>query len=200
MGRFRDTLIAWGPLGVFAAALIESAGVPSPSGTDALILLVTIAKPDSMWLCAGLAILGSLIGSAIFHRLVSKGGEKLLDRSTSTPRGLRFRAWFLRYGLASVFVCAIMPLPFMPLKVMALCACALGVTRSRYLAVMLAARVPRYLLVAYLGAELGENSTAWLKSHVKEMAVVAAILMILLYVLLKIAERRQPPATSYPRV
>ena len=61
MGRLRDMLVAWGPFGIFAAALIESAGVPSPSGTDALILLVTIARPDS-WILSGLlAVVGSLI-------------------------------------------------------------------------------------------------------------------------------------------
>ena len=92
MGRFRDMLVAWGPFGIFAAALIESAGVPSPSGTDALILLVTIARPDAWILCGLLAVAGSLIGSAIFHALVSKGGEKLLREKTSTPRGAKLKA------------------------------------------------------------------------------------------------------------
>lgn len=192
MGRFRETLIAWGPLGIFAAALIESAGVPSPSGTDALILLVTIARPDSALLCAALAVLGSLIGCAIFHAIVSKGGEKLLNERTASPRGKKLRAWFLRYGLASVFVCALVPIPVMPLKVMALSACALGVSRTRYLAVMLAARVPRYGAMAYLGAQLGENSNAWLKAHLWHMGAGSLVLFIALYALLRASEKRQP--------
>lgn len=190
MKRFREILIAWGPAGVFAAALIESAGVPSPSGTDALILLVTIARPDSAWLCAALGVLGSIIGSAIFHAAVSKGGEKLLDKRTATPRGQRLRAWFLRYGLASVFVCALVPFPFMPLKVMALCACALGVSRARYLGVMLAARIPRYTAIAFLGANLGENSNLWLKSHLWHMGLGAVALFAGIYALLKYSEKR----------
>jgi undecaprenyl-diphosphatase len=194
VGRFRETLIAWGPLGVFAAALIESAGVPSPSGTDALILLVTIANPSSALLCAVLAVLGSLIGSAIFHQIVSKGGEKLLAKQTASPRKAKFRAWFHRYGLASVFVCALVPIPVMPLKVMALSACALGVSRERYLGVMLAARIPRYGAMAYLGAKLGENSTVWLKSHLWHMGVGAVILFVALYALLKFSEKHQPTA------
>lgn len=191
MGRFRETLIAWGPLGIFAAALIESAGVPSPSGTDALILLVTIARPDSALLCAVLAILGSLIGSAIFHAIVSKGGEKLLNQKTASPRGAKLRSWFQRYGLASVFVCALVPIPVMPLKVMALSACALGVSRTRYLAVIAAARIPRYGAMAYLGAQLGENSNAWLKAHLWHMGIGSLILFIALYGLLKVSEKRQ---------
>ena len=165
MGRLREMLVAWGPFGIFAAALIESAGVPSPSGTDALILLVTIARPESWILCGLLAVAGSLIGSAIFHGIVSKGGEKLLAKKTASPRGQRVKAWVERYGMASVFVCALVPLPFMPLKVMAVCACGLGVTRGRYLAVMAAARLPRYIGMAYLGAQLGGGANAWLRSH-----------------------------------
>jgi len=194
MGRLRTILVAWGPLGIFAAALIESAGVPSPSGTDALILLVTISRPDSALLCAVLAIVGSLIGSAIFHQIVSKGGEKLLNQQTASPRKAKLRAWFLRYGLASVFVCALVPIPVMPLKVMALSACALGVSRTRYLAVMLAARIPRYGAMAYLGAQLGENSNAWLKSHLWHMGGVALALFVGLYALLKFSEKRQSTA------
>src|SRR5882724_5946166 len=84
MGTFRQMLIAWGPLGIFAASSIESAGVPNPGGTDALMLLVTIARPDSAMLCAALAALGSLLGSLVFHYIVSKGGEKLLERRTAS--------------------------------------------------------------------------------------------------------------------
>ena len=189
MGRFRQLLLAWGPLGIFAAGTIESAGVPSPSGTDALILLVTIAHPDLAMLCAALAVAGSLLGSVIFHYVVSKGGEKLLERRTASGRGARFRVWFQRYGMASVFVCALVPLPFMPLKVVALCACALGVSRTRYLAVMLAARIPRYGAVAYLGSKLGENSAAWLNQHLWQMGALAAALLVGLYALLHWSER-----------
>lgn len=192
MGRFRDILIAWGPFGIFAAALLDSAGVPSPGGTDALILLVAIARPDSAPLCAILAILGSVLGSAIFHAIVSKGGEKLLNQQTASPRKAKFRAWFQRYGLASVFVCALVPIPVMPLKVMAISACALGVSRIRYLLVILAARVPRYAAMAYLGAQLGENSNAWLKSHLWQMGIGSLALFVALYILLKLSEKSQP--------
>ena len=194
MGRLRDMLVAWGPFGIFAAALIESAGVPSPSGTDALILLVTIARPDS-WILSGLlAVVGSLIGSVIFHGIVSAGGEKLLAKKTSSPRGQKIKAWVERYGMASVFVCALVPLPFMPLKVMAICACGLGVTRGRYLAVMAAARLPRYVAIAYLGAQLGGNANAWLRSHLWHMGALAVGLLAGIYLLLKASDKQNAAA------
>lgn len=190
MASFRETLVAWGPAGIFTAAFIESLGVPNPGGTDALILLVSRADPGSAWISASLAVAGSIIGSAIFHQIVSAGGEKLLVKYTSTPRGQKLRAWFDRYGLASVFVCALVPLPVMPLKVMVLSACALGVSRPRFLAVMAAARIPRYAFMAFLGARLGEHSTAWLRDHLWHMAIGTAILFVALFGLLKAAERR----------
>ncbi|MEP7354411.1 MAG: VTT domain-containing protein [Acidobacteriota bacterium] len=193
MGRFRQALIAWGPLGVFLTCVIESAGVPSPGGSDALILLVTIARPDTAWTCAIVATLGSLVGSVIFHAIVATGGEKFLERRTSTPRGMKVRAWFQRYGMASVFVCALVPFPFMPLRIVCLCACALGVSRMRFLGVTLAARLPRYAAIAYLGAELGENSSKWLGQHVWQMGVLAAVLLVGIYGLLRYTDRHRAP-------
>lgn len=190
MNRLREILVAWGPAGVFVATLIESSGVPSPGGGDAMILLASIAQPESALLCAVLGIAGSLLGSAIFYQVVSKSAERLLRDKTASPRGARLRAWFERYGLASVFVCALVPLPVMPLKVMALSACALGVSRMRFLSVMLAARIPRYGAMAYLGAKLGEESNAWLKNHLWHMGVVALGLLVVLYVVLKLSDGR----------
>ncbi len=192
MNGLKETLIAWGPLGVLALAIIESAGLPTPSGTDALIILLAIARPDEAWLLAVLGVVGSLIGSTIFHGILSKGGEKLLDRYTSSKRGKKVKAWFQRYGLASVFICALVPLPVMPMKLVAASACALGVTRLRYLATIAAARIPRYIAMAYLGAQLGQNSTQWLSDHKWDMGIGTIILTVALFLLLKISERMHP--------
>jgi len=82
MKGFLQLLISWGPLGVFALAFIESIGIPNPGGTDALLLFVAIKRPDTAILCAVLATAGSLLGSAVFYEIVSKGGDKFLLRYT----------------------------------------------------------------------------------------------------------------------
>lgn len=194
MKHFTQTLVAWGPLGVFVLAFIDSAGVPNPSGTDVLLLLVTIARPDDAILCASLGILGSLLGSLLFYQIIRTGGQKFLDRYTTIGRGARFRAWFHRYGMMTVFIAALLPIPFLPLKALAACGCAMGVSRSRFMLVTAAARVPRYAGLAYLGAQLGENSTAWIRSHTWHMTILAVALFAGLYALLRWSERKPSPA------
>ena len=189
MKRFGQMLVAWGPLGVFVLSLVESLGIPNPGGTDALLLFVAIERPSSAVLCAVLAILGSVLGSAVFYEIMRRGGDKFLLRYTVSPRGQRFRAWAQRYGLVTVFISALLPLFFLPLKVFAACACAMGVSRTRFLLVMAAARIPRYAGLAYLGAKLGENSTAWIKLHTLHMSVVAVALFGVLYALLRWNDR-----------
>lgn len=189
MNAFRKLLVSWGPLGVFVLSFIESIGIPNPGGTDALLLLVAIARPESAVLCAVLATAGSLLGSAVFYELMRKGGDAFLLRYTLSGRGQRVKAWVHRYGLVTVFISALLPIPILPLKVFCAGSCAMGVSRTRFMLVLAAGRIPRYAGLAYLGAELGENSSAWIKAHSWHMGILAVALFAVLYGLLKWNER-----------
>src|ERR1700682_2359256 len=194
MKRFVQLLVSWGPLGVFVLAFVESIGIPNPAGTDALLLLVAIERPSAAILCAVLATAGSLLGSAVFYEIVSRGGDRFLLNYTLSGRGKRFRAWAQRYGMVTVFISALLPIPILPLKAFAACSCAMGVTRKRFMLVIAAARIPRYAGLAYLGAKLGENSAAWIRAHTLHMGVFAVALFGGLYVLLKWNDRTAIPA------
>jgi len=190
MRHFWNLVASWGPLGVFATATIESLGIPNPGGTDVLLLAVTILRPSSGIYCALLAVAGSLIGTSVFFELMRRSGERFLAQRTKSGRGARFRDWFQRYGLLTVFIPGLLPIPFLPFKFFAACAGAMGVSRTRFLLVLLAARVPRYLGLAYLGAELGENSLAWVKSHLWHWVAFAVVLFILLYGMIRFSDRK----------
>jgi membrane protein DedA with SNARE-associated domain len=189
MHHLRDVLISWGPVGLLIFAVIENAGPPTPGGTDFFLLFLAAARPQDAMLCAGLAALGSLIGSVIFFEIVRRGGEKLLVQYTSSGRGARFRDWSRRYGLVTVFVSALVPLPVLPFKVFVACAGAMGVSRSRFLVMLTPARILRYAALAYLGQQVGENSGAWLKSHFWYLAGLAALIGLALWALIRRAER-----------
>src|SRR5947209_15560499 len=136
-----------GPAGVFVLATLDSAGIPVISGVDALLVWVAVTSPQYAYAAAGMAVLGSIIGSLILLFIARKGGEAYLDRYTAKPRGARLRSWFLEFGLLTIFVPALIPIP-MPLKIFILSAGALGVSPLVFTLLLLAARIPRYFGLA----------------------------------------------------
>jgi len=192
MKKLQTALIAWGPLGVLILSFIESIGIPNPGGTDWVLLYLAAQVPTQAYWIALLATVGSVAGSMVFLEATRKGGEKFLRKYTSSGRGAKFRGWFLRYGLVTVFISALLPIPIMPLKVFAACAGAMGCSRGRYFAVMAGARIPRYFALAYLGQQLGqEGSLAWVSAHKWHMLGVAAVIFIALYLLVQVTDRRR---------
>jgi membrane protein YqaA with SNARE-associated domain len=191
MRHFRDVLISYGPWGLLVLATVESLGIPNPGGTDIALILLTVARPQDAWWCAAMAVIGSLAGSAVFFEVIHRGGERYLAQRTSSGRGAKVRAWVQRYGLVTVFIPALLPIPLLPFKAFAACAAALGCSRRRFLLVLLAGRVPRYFGLAYLGAHLGEDSWPWVQGHVWYMLGLAVLIFVALYVLIRWADREQ---------
>jgi membrane protein YqaA with SNARE-associated domain len=196
--QLRDFLAGLGPLGVLLVSFVESCGIPNPGGTDWMLVWLTIGRPEKAAAFVAMATLGSLAGSVIFYYIIRKGGEKLLDRYTSSGRGARFRVWFQHYGLVTVFIAALLPLPIMPFKVFAACAGALGVGLRRFLTVIALARVPRYVGLAFLALQVGYNWQSWLKAHMWHMLLTAVVLFAVLYWGTRRAESRIAQAAAAP--
>ncbi len=188
--NLRDTLVAWGPAGLFIFAILDGAGVPSPGGLDWLLVLIAANSPDRWYALAAVSTMGSLIGCLILYFIAKRAGEAMLVKYRCRPRFVRFERWFQRYGLLTVFIPALVPIP-MPLKFFIICAGVFEVPPFTFLVVMLIARVPRYLGLAFLGAQLGRESFAWLRSHMWQMIGVALALFLVLYLLILIVERRK---------
>lgn len=192
-----QTLVSWGPLGILFLAVLDSAGIPLPFGVDALLLLVGAAKPGLAYWSAALATVGSAAGCMGLYYAARRGGERYLDKHTQTGKGLKFRLWFLRYGLVTLFVPALLPIP-LPTKVFVICAGALRVRAVPFLLVVLAARIPRYTGLACLGSQLGEHAgKAWLRAHTWQLAAASVVLLAGLFLLIKLAGRsRQEPVSA----
>jgi membrane protein YqaA with SNARE-associated domain len=126
--------------------------------------------------------------------LARKGGEVYLGKHTLTGRGKRLREWFQEYGLVTVFIPALLPIP-LPMKVFVLCAGALGTRPLSFIVVVVAARVPRYLGLAFLGSQLRDDAGPWLKDHAPQILIFAAVLMAALFALVKLAHRYRRPAS-----
>jgi len=183
-------LIEWGLPGLFLIALLDSAGLPLPTGVDALLITLTAVRPSLAILAVILATTGSAIGCLFLFYIARKGGQRYLDKHTQTGKARQFREWFQRYGLVTVFVALLSPIPI-PTKVFVLSAGALGVRPLSFLLAVMAGRIPRYIGLAYLGAQLGTHSTAWLKEHAWHLAGVALVLAVALYLLVRYSPRPQ---------
>lgn len=173
-------------------AILDSAGLPIVGGVDALLVGIAIEKPHLAYIAAIWAILGSLAGSLILFAIARKGGEVLLAKHIGSRRGKRLHNWFERYGLVTVFIPALSPLP-LPMKVPVFCAGALDVRWSYFSAVVLAARAIRYCALAYLGLHYGHATFHFLASHLIVIGAIAVALAILAVVALRLAEG--PPTT-----
>jgi membrane protein YqaA with SNARE-associated domain len=180
LGHLTQVLVAWGPLGILLLSILDSTGVPVAAVFDALLILIAVERPSVAWWCAGLAVLGSTMGNVILFYVSRRGGRQFLEKSVSAGRAMRFRAWFLRYGLLTVFIPALIPIP-MPMKLFVITAGVFGTPIVEFLAVVLLARVIRYFGEAWLGVALGHESTSFLKTHVWQLSGSAVALFAVLY-------------------
>jgi membrane protein YqaA with SNARE-associated domain len=186
-----QVLVSWGPHGLLLLALLDSAGLPVVGGVDALV--IAIAAQDAAqqaYLGAACAVIGSLGGSLILFFIARKGGEVLLMKHVSSRRGKRMHLWFQRYGLMTVFIPAISPLP-LPMKVPVFCAGALQVRISYFVAVIVTARAIRYFALAYLARHYGHRTYQLLVSHAWLAGGVAIVLAIAAGVGLRLYQRHE---------
>lgn len=188
--RFAQVLISWGPHGLFVLSILDSAGLPVVGGVDALVIAIATRDPKQAYIAAMCAVAGSLIGSLILYGIARKGGEVLLAKHISSRRGARLHLWFQRYGLATVFIPAISPLP-LPLKVPVFCAGALRVRVGYFVVVVLIARCIRYFALAYLGQHYGQSTVHFLISHGLHVTIIAVISAVIVIVALRIYQRHQ---------
>jgi membrane protein YqaA with SNARE-associated domain len=172
-------MAAWGPLGVFMLALLDSAGIPLVGGVDAMLVLLAASTPARAYLSALAALVGSALGCLFLFYLARKGGDIFLARHTSRNNMQKFILWFRSYGLTAVFVPALLPFPPLPTKPFVLCAGALGVGTGPFLLIVVLARAIRYLGLAYLGAQLGTGAMAWLRAHGWHLALIALAMCVL---------------------
>ena len=182
-----NLLVAIGPWGLLLLAVLDSGGIPLPNGLDAYLVFLAVKEPANAYSYAGIAMAGSVIGNVVLFLVARRGGRRFMER-TEPGRGERFRRWFNRFGLVTVFVPALMPIP-MPLKFFVICAGALRTGFVPFLIVILLARFPRYFGEAWLGIKLGQGSTAFLKQHVWQFVIAAVALFVLLCLLVLASER-----------
>jgi membrane protein YqaA with SNARE-associated domain len=187
-----DVLVQWGPAGILLLAILDSSGVPVAGLFDFFLVFIAVKRPDAAWLCAGLAVVGSTIGNTMLYWMAHKGGRRFMERAAPEGRGAKFRTWFKRYGMVTVFVPALVPVIPMPLKLFVISAGALGTPLAEFVGVVLAARILRYFGEAWLGIRLGQESSKFLTTHAWDFLGGALVLGAALYGFILWRDRRVP--------
>lgn len=198
MGLLRhltDALVAWGPAGILLLSILDSSGVPVAGVFDAFLILIAVERPAVAWWCAGLGVVGSMVGNIILFWTAHRGGRRFMNKAAPQGRAARFREWFKRYGMVTVFVPALLPIP-MPLKLFVISAGVTGTSMTEFISVVLAARILRYFGEVWLGVTLKRESTSFLKTHAWMFAVAAAALFLSLYGFILLRDRRRRRALA----
>jgi membrane protein DedA with SNARE-associated domain len=195
-----EILIRYGTLGLFVIGLLDSAGVPLPAAMDLLLLGVAIKTPHNAWLAAIVAIIGSLGGNIILFRAARLGGSRFVKKDVPLEEQHRFRRWFARYGLLTVFIPAVVPIVPLPLKVFVVSAGAMHTPTGRFLAAILAARILRYFGLAFLGIQLGENAEGFLRHNGWGIVGGLVVMAFLIMIVMRWYDRRSLPASNDGRL
>jgi uncharacterized membrane protein YdjX (TVP38/TMEM64 family) len=144
-------------------------------------------------LAASMGVLGSAIGNVVLFMAARTGARRFVKDVPQPGDKRRFREWFNRYGLLTIFIPCMLPIP-LPLKVFVISAATFGTPLRTFVLVILLGRSIRYFGEAYLGVVLGEGSGPFLRAHAWHLAGGAVALFGVLYVVLMLTERRRRPA------
>ncbi len=155
---------------------------------DLLIIVIAAHSPGRAYLAAGLGVIGSTIGNLVLFEMARYGVSRLVRMAVQPGR---FRTWFRRYGLVTVFIPAAVPVVPLPLKFFVVSAGVLRASPLHFLVIILLARTCRYFGDAFLGLTLGLNAQAFLQHNVWALLAAAVALAAALLLLFRWHERRR---------
>jgi membrane protein YqaA with SNARE-associated domain len=182
------SLVAFGPLGLFGVALLDSALVPLPGGPDAVMILLSTAKPAWMPLYAIAGTLGSVIGCLILYNISLRAGRRALKRFAPEKQE-RVKLLLERYDVLSILVGSVLPPPF-PFKLFVIMAGVLDINALRFAFAIGVGRAFRFFLEGYLAVRYGERAGELLKQYYPSIGIGVAVLIILGFVLKNLLRRK----------
>jgi membrane protein DedA with SNARE-associated domain len=183
-----DFINATGLPAVFVLMLLESACIPVPS--EAIMLFAGFSVSEGELTLFGIVaagVLGNIVGSWVAYAAGYYGRLELLEKNRLihvSPKHLQWAdRWFERYGDATVFFTRMLPIirTFISLPA--------GVARMpfwRFTALTAAGCIPWVLMLGVIGREVGDRWEEWRDNlHYLDYAVLAGILILVAYLLLK---------------
>jgi membrane protein YqaA with SNARE-associated domain len=191
LGHVSQYLLAYGPFGLFAIALLDSALVPLPGGADAVMILLSTTRPEWWPIYAVAATLGSVIGCVILYYISRRTGRRALSRF-SEAKQKRVKELIDRYDVLSVLVASLLPPPF-PFKLFVITTGVFRLNVWRFALAIAAGRAFRFLLEGYLAARYGEHAKDLLARYYPIIGLSLAALIILFFLARNLRRRKAKP-------
>jgi len=173
-------LVSLGPFGLLAIAFLDSVLIPMPGGVDAVLLLLSAARPSWMLIYVAAATIGSTAGCVVLYRLSQRAGKRALSRF-SESRQKRVKDLLDRYDVMSVLVASLLPPPF-PLKLFVVSSGVFRLNLLRFTLAIAGGRTFRYLLEGYLAARYGEHAKDLLARYYPVIGIALAVLIVIAFV------------------
>lgn len=189
LSSLSNYLIAFGPFGLFAVALLDSTFVPLPSSADALMLLLSTARPAWMPLYAFMATAGSAVGCWVLYLVSRRAGHRALARF-SEAKQQRVKELIDRYDLVAVLVATLLPPPF-PFKLFVVTAGVCRFSLMRFMLAIIAGRAFRFFLEGYLAIQYGAQAKAILARYYPWIGLGLAVLAICFFVVRNLLKQKR---------
>ena len=195
---FSQWLSAYGILGMFVIAFLDSAFVPIPSGPDILFIKLAIDSYQFPLKIAQLVLassIGSTIGCTLLYLVAKRGGEKVLQK-ISLEKRTRVQGLLGRYDLLTLIVVSILPPPF-PFKPFILCAGVLNFQLPRLIVGLLIGRTLRFAVLGSLAFYFGEEAKDLIAKYgIKLLLGFIAVLAILYLIKFLVDKKKSNPETQ----
>lgn len=188
LSSISNYLLVYGPFGLFAIALLDSALIPMPGGPDAMMILLSARWPNWWLVYAAAATLGSVAGCVILYYLSAKAGRRALARF-SEPKQKRVKDLLDRHDVLSVLVASLLPPPF-PFKLFVISAGVFRLNIWRFALAVGLGRAFRFLLEGYLASHYGEHAKELLARYYPAIGITLAVLIILGFVARSLLKKR----------
>jgi membrane protein YqaA with SNARE-associated domain len=190
--KFTHYLVSFGPFGLLAIAFLDSVMIPMPGGVDAVLLLLSAARPSWVLVYVAAATIGSTAGCLVLYYISRRAGHRALKRFSESKQK-RVKDLIDRYDVLSVLVASLLPPPF-PFKLFVVSAGVFRLNPVRLTIAVAGGRTFRYLLLGYLAARYGEHAREILSRYYPVIGLGLALLIVIVFVGKNLLKRNASPA------
>ena len=173
-----DGLIAYGPLGLFGLAFLDSALLPLPLGQDAAMMLLTASRRELMPIYALAATAGSVAGCLVLYYISRRAGRRALARF-SPARQERVKGLIDRYDVLALIVVSLLPPPF-PFKLFVISSGVFRMNALRFALAIAVGRAARFFLEGVLVRHYGGQIQDLIARSFQRVGLIGICLVLLI--------------------